>query len=70
MTLSELFNEIEINGEILVKVWDEETEVYTMDEAYFNELTESEQAPLRDLKVSHIYPARAYPDIVIELKAE
>ncbi len=68
---SELIDNIEFDGDILVRVWDEESETYTREFTRYDDLTEAELEPLWNLEVTHIYPYSIFPYIatVIELRA-
>lgn len=60
MTLYDLLNALEINGDLFVSVWDDDNEVYTTDRALWEELNRHEQEALYDLPVTHIYPVSEY----------
>lgn len=70
MILSELLNAVEIDGDLILKLWDDENERYLLHGSFYDELSETSLEYLYDRKVSHIYPGEHYPDIIVELTTE
>lgn len=72
MRFSELINAVEFDGDLLIRVWNEQTEVYEWDCVDYDDLNEQEREELYYLEVTHIYPYSVLPyvAVVVELRAE
>lgn len=72
LTFCELINSIEFQGNLLIRVWDDENNIYTVDCADYDDLSKEELEPLWDLPVTHIYPYSVLPyvAVVVELCLE
>ena len=68
MTLLELLNTIEIDGDILINVWDDNKHVYTMEKADYNQLDEKTADDLDGKMISCIYPYINGPFIAIVIE--
>ena len=68
MTLLELLNTIEIDGDILINVWDDNKHVYTMEKADYNQLDEQTADMLDEKTISCIYPYINGPFIAIVIE--
>lgn len=72
MTLYDLINNVEFDGDLLVSVYDDEKEAYIIETTDFCDLTAKKKEEIEDLEVSCIYPyhINQYAAIVIELRTE
>lgn len=68
MTLRELLNNVEIDGDILVMVWDDEKHIYTIEKADYNQLDEKTADEIDEKTISCIYPYIDGPFIAIVIE--
>lgn len=68
MTLRELLNNVEIDGDILVKLWDDNKHVYIIEKADYNQLDEKTADMLDGKTISCIYPYINGPFIAIVIE--
>lgn len=68
MTLRELLNNVEIDGDILIRVWDDVNHVYTLEQTDYNQLDEKTADWIDEKTISCIYPYISGPFIAIMIE--
>lgn len=67
MTLRELFNAIDVQGDIILKVYNPDTDEYKL-EKYYDQMEYDDRQKYLDYTVTYIYPNTIPNDIVIEVE--
>lgn len=65
MTLRELFNAVDVQGDIILRVFNPDTDEYIRD-CYYDQMGYDDRKKYQDYKVTYIYPDAS--DIVIEVE--
>ena len=68
MTLNEFLNTIEIDSDIIIRLWDDYNHVYIIEKADYNQLDEKTAAVLDEKKIACIYPYINGPFIAITIE--
>ncbi len=69
MTLFELLNNVKIQGDLWVKVWDEEEEICSFCD-FYQTMRFDDRRKYGEYQVTHIYPGRMENTITVELRQE